>query len=147
GRIVSVCVGLDRPILKLLDPTTLDEIASFDLPPRRPDPAGAFTSFGGGGYFYLDNQDRAVVPTTDLHIYTVAVQGDTFVKQGDVDLSGELPDNDSILSALPDWSGAVWFAAKSGVVGRIDPSTRAVKVFKTGEAIGNSFAIGDDGAI
>jgi hypothetical protein len=149
GRLVTVCVGLDRPILKLLDPHTLAEIASFDLPPRQPggDPASTFTSFGGGGYFYLDDRDRAIVPTTDLHIYTVAVQGDAFVKQGDIDLSGVLARGDSILSALPDWSGAVWFAAKSGIVGRIDPATQAVKVFDTKEAIGNSFAIGDDGAV
>jgi hypothetical protein len=149
GRLVTVCVGLDRPILKLLDPHTLAEIASFDLPPRQPggDPSTTFTSFGGGGYFYLDNQDRAIVPTTDLHIYTAAIQGDAFVKTGDIDLSGVLPSGDSILSALPDFSGALWFASKTGIVGRIDPSTHAIKVFRTGEAIGNSFAIGDDGGV
>ena len=50
GRLVTVCVGLDRPVLKLLDPRPLAEIASFDLPPRQPggDPSSTFTSFGGG---------------------------------------------------------------------------------------------------
>ena len=36
GRLVTVCVGLDRPTLRLLDPVTLDTIASYPLPPRTP---------------------------------------------------------------------------------------------------------------
>jgi hypothetical protein len=148
GRIVTVCVGLDRPILKLLDPKTLDELATMDLPPRKPgDPTAAFTSFGGGGYFYLDDKDRAVIPTTDLHVYTVEEKGNAFVKVGDADLSPYLPSDDSIISALPDWHGALWFASKSGVVGRIDPATGAVKVKALGEPNGNSFAVGDDGGV
>src|SRR3954454_3122536 len=93
GRLVTVCVGLDRPILKLLEPRTLRELATYDLPPRRSggDPSGASTSFGGGGYFYLDHQDRAVIPTSDFHIVTIAVKGDAFVKDGDVDVSAVLP--------------------------------------------------------
>ena len=35
GRIVTICVGLDRPQLKLLDPDTLAELATMDLPPRQ----------------------------------------------------------------------------------------------------------------
>jgi hypothetical protein len=148
GRIVTVCVGLDRPILKLLDPKTLDELATMDLPPRRPgDPTAAFTSFGGGGYFYLDQRDRAVIPTTDLHIVTVAVRGNAFVKESDVDVSATLPSDDSIISALPDWSGALWFASKSGVVGRIDPATGAIHAKALDEPNGNSFAVGDDGGV
>jgi hypothetical protein len=148
GRIVTVCVGLDRPILKLLDPRTLDELATMDLPPRKPgDPTAAFTSFGGGGYFYLDQQDRAVIPTTDLHVVTVAVRGNAFVKQSDVDLSSTMPSDDSIISALPDWRGALWYATKSGVVGRIDPATGAIKSMALHEPNGNSFAVGDDGGV
>ena len=147
GRLVTVCVGVDRPVLKVLDPGTLREVASMDLPLRRPNPGGVFTSFGGGGYFYLDNRDRAVIPTSDLHIYTVAVRGDALVKEGDVDLSATMASDDSILSALPDWSGAVWYASKNGVVGRIDPATQKPKVLDTHEPIGNSFAIGEDGGV
>jgi hypothetical protein len=148
GRIVTVCVGLDRPILKLLDPKTLDELATMDLPPRTPgDPSTTFTSFGGGGYFYLDQQDRAVIPTTERHIITVAVRGDAFVKQADVDVSATMPSDDSIISALPDWHGAVWYATKSGVVGRIDPATGAIRSMALHEPNGNSFAVGDQGEI
>ena len=60
GRIVSICVGLERPILALLDLDTLVPLATYELPPRQTDPGGnPFTDFSGGGYFYLDDQDRA----------------------------------------------------------------------------------------
>ena len=63
GRLETVCVGAIRPTLKLFDPTSLKQIASYNLPPR-PLGLNLFTDFSGGGYFYLDDQDRAVIPTT-----------------------------------------------------------------------------------
>jgi hypothetical protein len=46
GRLVSVCVGLERPILALLDPDTLVPLATYELPPRAVDPEGnPFTDF------------------------------------------------------------------------------------------------------
>ena len=71
GRIVTICVGVDGPRLVLLDPRTLDQLAEFPLPPRQPGAANPFTDFAGGGYFYLDNRDRAVIPTTTRHIWVV----------------------------------------------------------------------------
>ncbi len=35
GRIVTVCVGLDRPVLTVLDPDTLRPISTRLLPPRQ----------------------------------------------------------------------------------------------------------------
>src|SRR5881392_4237761 len=74
GRIVAVCVGLDHPRIVLFDPRTLDLIATFDLPPRMVNCGGGnpFTDFSGGGYFYLDQSNRAVIPTTTRHIWVVA---------------------------------------------------------------------------
>ena len=37
GRIVTICVGLDRPVLTLKHPQTLQTLASYALPPRRPE--------------------------------------------------------------------------------------------------------------
>ena len=76
GRIVTICVGLDRPVLAVLDPVTLETIAAYDLPPRQVSAANPFTDFSGGGYFYLDHRDRAVVPTTTAHLLTIAVRGE-----------------------------------------------------------------------
>ena len=54
--------------LRLLDPVTLDSLASYALPPRPPG-SGAlgnpFQNFAGGGYFYLDDRGRAVIPTAN----------------------------------------------------------------------------------
>jgi hypothetical protein len=150
GRIVTVCVGLQGPNgngagLNLLDPKTLDTLAQYDLPPRQPgagSPTGLFTDFSGGGYFYLDNQDRAVVPTTTRHLFIVAETDQPgFTLQHDYDLTSAVPSGDKIISALPDWSGRIWFASKAGVVGTVDPASGAVHSIDTKEPIGNSFAV------
>jgi hypothetical protein len=148
GRIVTVCVGLQGPNgggagLHLIDPKTLDTLAKYDLPPRQPGvPSGLFTDFSGGGYFYLDNQDRAIIPTTTRHLYVMAETAQPgFVLQRDYDLTGAVPDGDKVISALPDWTGRYWFASTKGVVGTVDPSSGAVKSVDTHEKIGNSFAV------
>jgi hypothetical protein len=151
GRIVTACVGLAGITLKLLDPTTLAEIATLNLPARPLGLANPFQNFSGGGYFYLDEQDRAVVPTANRHVYTVALAGDdgtpTLRKVADVDLGKAIGESDAIISALPDWSGRIWVASKDGVVATVDPQTGAVKALATGEGIGNSFAIDETGGV
>jgi hypothetical protein len=147
GRLVTVCVGLDKPQLKLREPVSLREIASMDLPRRQTNVgSNPFTSFAGGGYFYLDDRDRAVVPTGDRYLKTVAVEGDALREVSDVDLSRAVPSGDAIISALPDWFGTIWFASTKGVVGRIDPRTGAVHSRDLGEPIGNSFAVDEWGS-
>src|SRR4051812_15631009 len=149
GRIVVVCVGLQGPSagaagLNLIDPQTLDTLAKYDLPPRQPGLAtNLLTDFAGGGYFILDNQDRAVVPTTTRHLFVVAETPNTpgFTLQHDYDLTSVVPQGDKIISALPDWSGRYWFASTNGVVGTVDPASGAVKSLDTHEKIGNSFAV------
>lgn len=148
GRIVTVCVGLDRPVLTLLDPRTLATIATYDLPPRQQSLGlGAFTNFSGGGYFYLDDRDRAVIPTSDRHIVVMAEHGDAFAKEADYDASGAVGSSDGITSALPDWAGRIWFVSKAGVVGYVDPATGAVHAIDTHEPIGNSFAVDETGGV
>ena len=153
GRIVAVCVGVDHPRLVLLDPHTLDLLAFFDLPPRLPNTGGGnpFTDFSGGGYFYLDHMDRAVVSTTTRHIWvirqTTGPLGPAFELERDYDVSGVVPLGDGIISALPDWSGRIWFVSGSGVVGTVDPGSGAVKSISLGEKIGNSFAVDETGGV
>ena len=71
GRIVTVCVGVDAVTLRRLDPQTLESLAEFALPRRPARMGNPFQNFSGGGYFYLDNLDRAVVPTFDGHVVTI----------------------------------------------------------------------------
>jgi hypothetical protein len=54
---------------------------------------------------------------------------------------------DQIISALPDWSGRIWFATTKGIVGTIDPVSGAVKTMNLGEAIGNSFSVDKTGGV
>jgi hypothetical protein len=150
GRIVTICVGLEGPRLMLFDPRTLEELARLQLPPRQlqagsnPNP---FTNFSGGGYFYLDHRDRAVIPTTTRRLLVVGVTAEgRFAVQRDYDLTGAVPITDAIISALPNWSGRIWFASTGGVVGTLDPATGAVRSRQL-EANGNSFAVGEEGAV
>jgi hypothetical protein len=150
GRIVTVCVGLDRPVLALLDPHTLQTLAALPLPVRNLAPGGnPFTDFSGGGYFYLDDQDRAVVPTNDRHILVVSITpGPGFQVSRDYDLSQEIPSGEGIVSVLPDWSGRLWFVTRAGLVGTIERGDGTVRTMRlSGEGISNSFAVDETGGV
>ena len=149
GRIVTVCVGLDGPKLFLMDPATLETLATFPLPPRVPGGGNVFTDFGGGGYFYLDEADRAVIPTTTRHVIVVrqSAGGTGFELERDYDVSVAVAPGDKIISALPDWSGRLWFVSQTGVVGIVDRASGAVTALPLRERIENSFAVADDGGV
>ena len=150
GRIVTVCVGLDRPVLALLDPHTLRTLAAMPLPVRNPASAGnAFTDFSGGGYFYLDDHDRAVLPTNDHHVLIVSITpGPGFAVSREFDLSAHMASNEGIVSALPDWSGRIWFVTRRGEIGTIDSHDGTVRTMRlAGEGISNSFAVDETGGV
>lgn len=147
GRIVTICVGFEGPKLVLLDPRTLELLAAHPLPPRVPGTGNLFNDFAGGGYFYLDDRDRAVVPTTTRHLWVMGeTDGPGFAIERDHDLSGAVGQGDKIISALPDWSGRIWFASTQGVVGTVDPSG-AVQARALGDPIANSFAVDETGGV
>jgi hypothetical protein len=149
GRIVTVCVGLDRPVLALLDPHTLAVLAAMRLPVRNPGSGGnPFTDFSGGGYFYLDQHDRAVIPTNDHHVLVVSESGPGFAVDRDYDLSAKIPSSDGIVSVLPDWKGLFWFVTRGGLVGTIDRGDGTVRTMRlAGEGISNSFAVDETGGV
>jgi hypothetical protein len=147
GRIVTVCVGITGATLRLMDPTTLATLASYNLPARKNPLSFSFQNFSGGGYFYLDNLDRAVVPTFTGHILTIKVAGAKLVKVRDVDVS-KVAQGSGIQSALPDWGGRLWFVTVSGKVGMVTTSgvVRSVAL-PAGETIANSFAMDESGGV
>jgi hypothetical protein len=148
GRLVTICVGLDRPVLALLDPDTREPLATFALPPRTVGGGNPFTDFSGGGYFYLDQRDRAVAPTTTRHVLVVAeTDGPGFELRHDYDLTGAVADGDKIISALPDWRGRIWFASTNGVVGYVSRRSGKVHARSLDEPIGNSFAVDERGGV
>ena len=77
GRIVAVYGNARKFKLELLDADTLDELASFDLPPRSwmfpLQGVVPWKYLGAGIYFYLDDQDRAIVPTTEDTLMVIQV--------------------------------------------------------------------------
>jgi hypothetical protein len=151
GRIVAICIGLEGPRLVMFDPRSLELLAVMALPPRSLSAGNPFTDFSGGGYFYLDQSDRAVIPTTNGQIWVVGetsgATGPGFVLQRSYDLSASSSSGDQIISALPDWSGRIWFATTKGIVGTVDPASGTVRTLNLGEAIGNSFSVDKTGGV
>jgi hypothetical protein len=151
GRLVTVCVGLFRPTLYMFDPNTLEPLASMMLPPRQPDPGGRlFNDFAGGGYFYLDHKDRAVVLTNSKHLYVIRETKDPgFEIERDYDLTSAFGPLEKGFSALPDWKGRYWFVTSSGTVGTVDPASGKLQSMKlpNAEDIQNSFSIDADGGV
>ena len=152
GRIVSVCPStIAPPQARIIDPSSLATIASFDLP-NAPTPPNTpeYQNFTGGGYFFLDDKDRIWVPTKTDHIFVLgeSADGQSLVKQKDYDLTGVLDESvERITSALPDFSGRIWFVSKrNGKIGVLDRTTGEVRVKTTNEEIENSFAV-DKGAV
>jgi hypothetical protein len=153
GRIVTVCVGLDRPVLTLMEPVTLKVLAIYPLPLRDLSGLGGglFTDFSGGGYFYLDQEGRAVLPTTERHILVAEVVGPdsapAFQIVRDFDVRAQTQGAGGIVSVLPDWGGRLWFVTRQGVVGTIDPSSGHIGTMALGEGISNSFSVDSEGGV
>jgi len=159
GRLVAVYSNGRRFQLELMDPHTLEELASYNLPPRPwywlLQGILPWEYIGAGMYFYLDAQDRAVVPTTRNTIQVVQVPepGGSFELVREYDLSRHVvptrwPKQDSVAWVLPDWNGTVyWYATTEGMVGTVDVDTGEIQARRLeGEIVENSFAVGEDGA-
>ena len=158
GRLVAVYSNGRRFQLELIDAYTLEELASYDLP-SRPwywllQGIMPWQYIGAGMYFFLDEQDRAVVPTTEntLLVIQVPESGGEFSLVRTYDLDDHVvdlswPKRDSVAWALPDWGGDVyWFATTEGVVGTVEVDSGAVRSLRLeGEIIENSFAVAEDG--
>ena len=152
GRVETVCLGIGVPTLWLLDPKTLAPLASFALPPRPPTEPGTnpLQDYTGGGYFYLDADDRAVISTGERTVVWIAQvegpDGPAFEQVDSLDLSAALPEGERLTGALPDWSGRLWFVGKAaGVVGVVDGG--AISTLTLGEPVQNSFAVDEDGGV
>jgi hypothetical protein len=110
GRIVVLVLGNGPRRLFLLDPVTLGTEAILNLPPS----SSSGTAFGGGGYYFLDELDRAVIPTTTQQIWIVQVQASRpyleHVNTCDLQqLIGQQISGQSIQSVFPDAQGLLWF--------------------------------------
>src|SRR5690606_950338 len=126
-------------------------IATYDFPDapkvgNTPD----YQNFAAGGYFYLDHQDRLVVPTKTNHIYVLGQtpDGSAFRLVRDYDLTSRVsPARERMSSALPDFQGKIWFVVKqTGKVGTLDRKTGKVRILRLNQSIQNPFTV-DRGSI
>jgi hypothetical protein len=160
GRIVAVYSNGRCFELELMDPWTLEELASYALPERSwsflLQGVPPWEYIGAGTYFSLDERDRAVVPTTDDRVLVVQAPAPGgpagFALVREYNLSAHVarlawPQRDSIAWVMPEWSGRrEWFASTAGVVGTIERESGAVERRQLdGEIFENSFAVGEEG--
>ena len=160
GRLVGVYSNGRKFQLEIMDPDTLEELGSHDLPSRPWNfPLQGVVPWkyiGAGMYFYLDHRDRAVVPTTGNKILVIEVPGPggtgEFRRVREYDLSHHVvpmpwPKQDSVAWVLPGWSGAYyWYATTGGMVGTVNRRSGSVRTRQLeGEKIENAFAVAEDG--
>jgi hypothetical protein len=152
GRLITVCIGQSVQEVTLLDPTTLDKLATYDLGPREIPPGANPLTVSAGAYFYVDQHDRAVV-STKRAIRVVALTGGAahprFVLARRYDVRFAVPEDDRINSAIPDFEGRLWFVSRThGVVGAVNRhSGKVIDHVRLDEPIENSFAVGRYGGV
>lgn len=172
GYPLILCGGFTSFRLQLLDPKDMTLLAHFDLPMRpstfeagvKRDSDIIFTDTSGGAYFYLDDQDRAVVADSAQRIRRikpVKTDGDwKFVETDSWDMSEYVPHDclhynnlfpkgecDGLTTVMPDYNGLIWWVTRKGRLGSINPETGEVKATDLGgEEIQNSFALDETGA-
>ena len=123
-RIVGLCGGAQGFTMRLIDPTTLAQIASLDMPARDlTSGANPLSDLCGGTYFYLDRHHHAYVLTTGNQLWEVTIGGTSLTHTKTY--APTIPDGDCMIATMPDWKGRIFFATKGGRVGTIDPATGA----------------------
>jgi hypothetical protein len=145
GRLVGLCGRAGGPQLRVIDPDSLRPVDTLELPGRVDHGTSRLQDLCGGSYFFLDDQDRAVVETTDRRILTIDT-ADGLRVDSSIDLADVVPADDCLIALMPTWdrSGRVWFATEDGRVG-VAGGGRP-RVLDLGARIANSFAVDQHGA-
>jgi hypothetical protein len=159
GNIVAVCATFKEFSLVLMSPKDLIPLAQMHLPPRKSneslDLEKIMSDTSGGAYFFLDNQDRAVLVDANQRLKIIRQDRNNnqtnFVIDSEYDLRPVIQSKsvaeDTITSVLPDWQGRYWFVSRLGLIGILNPKTGSIKTITLpGEEIQNSFAIDKNGA-
>jgi hypothetical protein len=157
GNVVTICIGIARVRLFLMDPHSLEVLAEQELPLRAWVAAGRpediTTDSSGGGYFHVDQFGRALVGVSNQRIQRwealqVKNKQWEWVLVDDYDLSADLNDPDAPLQdALPDYAGRLWFTTQPGIIGYLDENTGEVETLALGQFLQNGFAVDTDGAV
>ncbi len=167
GKPVVMCGGLSGFRMVLLDPTTLEALAHYDLPIRpssfealvKRDMGIMMGDSSGGAYMFLDNKDRLVFANSEWVVQRLdATQTDgkwAFKVDKEWDLKPYVPANclswnnwfpkgecDKITTVMPDHQGRYWWTTRNGRLGTLDPNTGKVAVIQLkNEEIQNALAM------
>ncbi|HMU36329.1 MAG TPA: hypothetical protein PKA04_05840 [Marmoricola sp.] len=125
GGLLATCVSALGAHLVSLDPKPLRVQDSWKLPDRPNGGVNPFANACTGANFYLDNHDRVVLATADRKLHRLTTSGG-FKDDRTFDLRAVIAARDCLLSALPDWSGRIWFLTREGTVGFMDQATGRV---------------------
>ena len=138
GRLVALCGDADGPVLRLVDPDSLRQLASKDLP------AGADAPCTGA--FFLGDRDRIVVATHDRRLLVIGTaDGDgepDLTTQTSVSIADDLADDDCVVGLQPDWQGRAWFVSRDGRVGVVDGDR--VRVLDLAEEVAKPLTVARD---
>ena len=150
GILVAVATKYinETPYVYLLDPDTLDELATMKLVKSET------SELAGGIYSYLDEQNRLVLVNAAGLLQRIAhsqsLDGSwTLTAEDSVQIG-----YDDVVGIVPDYEGRVWFATAAGasdtsgaVVGYYDPSTLEIETITLpdGEEVANSISSSPDG--
>lgn len=148
-RLIALCGDRAGPTMHVIDPDSMNKLATKELPDREDSDKRPWQDLCGGAYFYLDPADRAVVATTDRRILAVRTSdadGEPDLTTDETwDLGDVVPKDDCLIALMPDWSGRIWFETQDGLVGTVAPDSGAIKTLDLDEEIANSFATDETG--
>jgi hypothetical protein len=172
GLIVAMCASLFGFEIDLFEPHTLNLLATHKLVTRPSSFEAAvkwdldiiFFDTSGGSYFYLDNEDRAVLADAAQRIERIAHRQrpdgtwefyvtdswdmTPYAPHDCLDVANWFPQGecDPITSVMPDYDGRIWWVTRFGRVGTLAPATGAIAVQRfAGEEIENSLSADPDG--
>ena len=174
GNLVALCTSIAGFELHLLAPRSMELLARYSLSIRpssfeamvKKDSSIAMSDSSGGAYFFLDNQDRAVLIDARQRLMRVGHRqldnGEwEFFLSDSWDLTPYVPqecfnwDNmepdpngecDPATAVMPDIDGNLWWVTRYGRVGTLDPETGKVEVMRfDGEEIQNGFSVDQHG--
>jgi len=172
GLIVAMCASFLGFELNLFEPHTLNLLATHKLVTRPSTFEAAvkrnidiiFLDTSGGSYFYLDNEDRAVLADADQRIQRIAHRQNAngewefhvtdswdikpYAPHDCLDIDNWFPKGecDPVTSVMPDYDGRIWWVTRFGRVGTLTPTTGKIAVHRfEGEEIQNSLSADPDG--
>jgi len=147
GRLITACLNLSEANLFVIDPQTKTILDQRPLPYRQIQLSDL--EFPAGTYFYLDQQNRIIIPVVGNLIWRLGIDDNhQFFEDTIFDLTQYVPDGDEINAVLPDYTGLLWFTTKAGIIGTLNIDTQTVQTLPlSNEQIGNSFAVDETNGV